>query len=139
MELYFSRHRVAPDDVDFAEPGKQWIKEPTLYQKHNLHGEHQVPCAFFHRNNRIRPLHLGNQVRFAFGLVNGSPTTATGTETLQLVPCDELNLELFLNKLQSQPFCIEVAGTNFALHPLMCGSTLTLTSSDLATAIAQFL
>jgi len=116
MELYFSWHPVAPDDMDFAEPGKQWIKERTLYQKHNVHGEHQflVPASV-----EIIESHRyiwATKDRFAFGLVNGSPTTATGTETLQLVPCDQLNLKLFLDKLQSQPFYIEVVGTNFALH-----------------------
>jgi hypothetical protein len=116
MELYFSRHRVAPDDVDFAEPGKQWIKERTLYQKHNLHGEHQFLVPSSIETIESDRYIWATKDRFAFGLVNGSPTTATGTETLQLVPCDQLNLELFLDKLQSQPFYIEVAGTDFALH-----------------------
>jgi hypothetical protein len=116
MELFFSPHAVTVDNVDLLEPGKEWTKERVLYQKHNLHGEHQflVPATV----NAIEPDRYiwATKDRFSFGLVNGSPTTATGTETLQLVPCDQLNLDLFLDKLQSQPFYIEVIDADFALH-----------------------
>lgn len=116
MELYFSPAAVTPDDIDLAEPGKQWTKERALYQKHNVHGEHQflIPASVREIESDRYIWHTKD--RFAFGLVNGSPTTATGTETLQLVPCDQFNLELFLDKLQSQPFYIEVAGADFVLH-----------------------
>lgn len=116
MELYFAPHPVGPDDIDLAEPGRQWTKERALYQKHNIHGEHQflIPASVREIESDRYVWHTKD--RFSFGLVNGSPTTATGTETLQLIPCDQMNLEFFLDKLQSQPFYIEFAGTNFALH-----------------------
>lgn len=116
MELYFSPHPVTLDNIDLAEPGMTWAKERTLYQKYNVHGEHRFLVPASVKKIEADRYLWRTKDRFAFGLVNGRPTTATATEMLQLVPYDSQNLGLFLDKLQSQPFYIEVAGSDFALH-----------------------
>jgi hypothetical protein len=116
MELYFSPHAITLEHVDLAEPGKPWTKERTLYQKHNVHGDHQFLIPSTVQKIEADRYLWPSRDRFAFGLVNGSPTTATGTEVLQLIPCDKENLALFLERLQTQPFYIEVRGDAFILH-----------------------
>ncbi|WP_153135337.1 hypothetical protein [Paraburkholderia agricolaris] len=128
MEIYFAAKPVTINDVDLIEPGKDWSKEQQLYINHNVYGEHQflVPgvVSEIPGDRYLKPDEdvMGwNRLRTAFALVNGSPTTATAREELQLLPCSKENLGLFVERFQSQPFYIEVGADGFWLHTKTSG------------------
>lgn len=120
MELYFAAAPLTSNEVDLIEPGRDWSTEQQLYISHNVYGEHQflVPSVVSEiPGDRYPEDAMGwSRFRTAFALVNGSPTTATAREELQLLPCSKENLPLFLERLQSQPFYIEVGVDGFWLH-----------------------
>ena len=107
LELFFSHLPIkVPDDIDLLEPGNVFVKEMRLYRQHNIHGEHQylVPV----HQEKIEQYEAPHNMRFLFNQIGTDPTTAAYREALQLIPCARHNLDLFLAKLQTLPFFIEI-------------------------------
>lgn len=96
------------------EPGTFSDKSRAFYLQHHVYGEHQflIPC-------KVEPIERYEAMcgmRCLSGMVGGDPTTSVYQENLQLLPCTRENLDIFLEKLQSQPFYISVKKGMFQLH-----------------------
>lgn len=107
FELFFSSMPIKiPEEVDLLEPGHGWAKAMRLYIEYNFYGEHEYLIPVTHQ--KIEPPETRYPGRFAFPTIGTDPATATYRESLQLIPCAKHNLELFKDKLQTEPFFIEI-------------------------------
>jgi len=114
MELYFSPIPIRSDEVDLLEPGRGYAKAEALYRKHHVYGDHRflIPST----KEQIEKYEAPWNARFGFGMIRNDPTTATYREKLQLLPCSWSNLDLFKEKLLTEPFYLELAPESFVLH-----------------------
>ena len=114
MELYFSPNPIQAEEVDLCDPGKVHVKAEALYRKHHVYGDHQflIPT----KRHSIERYDAPWDRRCGFKKIGSEPTTATYQETLQFLPCSQSNLDLFKEKLLTEPFYLEVAPEAFVLH-----------------------
>jgi hypothetical protein len=114
IELYFAPRPVDFEEIDLLEPGRTFHKAEALYRKHHAYGDHRFLIPTTHKT--IEKYEASWNMRFAFMQIADDPTTATYQEALQLLPCSRANLGFFKEKLQTEPFYIEVAAESFILH-----------------------
>lgn len=114
MELYFSLRPVEVQEIDFLEPGSIPRPAQAFYRKHHVYGDHRflIPTT----KQQIEKYEAPWGARIYCGTIGRDPTIATKQEMLQLIPCSETNLELFKEKLLTEPFYLEITRDNFVLH-----------------------
>jgi hypothetical protein len=114
IEIYFSPDPFDPGVPDYVAPPNASQEAEKLYRKHHVYGDHQFLVPASHR--AIPKYEAPSGMRFGFEQIGNDPTTAVLHETLQLVPCSQHNLHLFKDRIQSQPFYIEITDRAFVLH-----------------------
>jgi hypothetical protein len=114
MALYFSPRPLRLDEQDLCEPGMAYPKSEALYRKHHVYGEHRflIPA----QKQAIERYDAPWNRRFCVDKIGNDPTTATYSEKLQFLPCSASNLDLFKEKLLTEPFYLEIVPDGFLLH-----------------------
>lgn len=114
MEVYFAPNPINFDEIDLLEPGKKNSKSESLYRTHHVYGDHRflIPAI----KEPIEKYEAPWNIQFGFGRIGHDPTTATYREKLQFIPCSASNLRLFQEKIQTEPFYLEMASKSFVLH-----------------------
>lgn len=114
LELFFALVPVELDKVDLIDPGKRSEKAQALYLENNVYGDHRFLVPI--KQESIEKYDAPWGQKFSIDMIGGYPTAAAYRESLQLFPCGEENLELFLEKLQIYPFYISIERGMFKLH-----------------------
>lgn len=113
LVLYFAPKPEKQDSTASVSDKNASQKSNMLYRKHHIYGDHHylIPVA---RDMWAENFPLGSRQ------VGNNPTISSYFEKTQLMPVSRTNLSL-IQKLQSQPFYVEITKKSYILHVLNHG------------------